>query len=445
MKSGSIIIILLILLSLLVLASGCTGSGPAPVPATTAPVSTKETMVAFVKEAVAYADLNGKDAALAEFSKKNGSFFRGDLYIYAYDLNGTTIAHPVNPEKIGVNRLNEPDARGHAFIRELRDAAQNGTGFVEYYYINPVHANAVEKKLGYVENAGNDWFLGSGIYYGPSGAAASPAVNVPATAREIREFVDHAADFAKKSGKPAAIAAFNNASGPFVSGNVYIYALDYAGNALALPFQPDLVGTNFLPVKDAAGKLYTNTEIQLAKSGGGYLLYNYADPAGNFTVKPKISYVRPVDDTYWIGAGVYTSEDRILDPQLRQFVAEAASYARQHGRQESLAVFKNATGPFVRDDLYVFAYDYNGTVLAWPYRPDQVGINRINVTDTVGTHHVEAMIGAARNGGGLVDYYSVNPANNLTELKISYVTDVDGTWLLGSGRYLEPGPAVLSP
>jgi len=444
MKSRSILITLLIILSLLVLAAGCTRPGPA-VPATPAPVSTNETMVAFVKEAVAYAHLHGKEAALAEFSRKNGSFFRGDLYIYAYDFNGTTIAHPVNPEKIGVNRLNEPDARGHAFIRELRNAAQNGSGFVEYFYINPVHANAVEKKLGYVEKAGDDWFLGSGIYYGPSAAPAGPAVKVPATAREIKEFVDHASDFAKKSGKPAAIAAFNNASGPFVAGNVYIYALDYAGNALALPFQPDLVGTNFLPVRDAGGKLYTNTEIQLAKAGGGYLLYHYADPAENFTVKPKISYVRPVDDTYWIGAGVYTSENRILDPQLRCFVTEAASYARQHGRQESLAVFNNATGPFVKGDLYVFAYDYNGTVLAWPYRPGQVGVNRLNATDMVGTHHVEAMMTAARNGGGIVDYYSVNPANNLTELKISYVTDVDGTWMLGSGRYLAPGPAVLSP
>ena len=70
-------------------------------------------MVAFVQEAVAYAKQNGKEKALAEFSNRNGSFFRGVLYIYAYDYNGTTIAHPVNPEKIGVNRLEEKDAEGN--------------------------------------------------------------------------------------------------------------------------------------------------------------------------------------------------------------------------------------------------------------------------------------------------------------------------------------------
>ena len=35
-------------------------------------------------------------------------------------------------------------------------------------YINPAHNNTVEKKLGYVEKAGDDWWLGSGIYEGPA-------------------------------------------------------------------------------------------------------------------------------------------------------------------------------------------------------------------------------------------------------------------------------------
>ena len=105
-----------------------TQPAPASVPAVTTPAATNGTLVAFVKEAVAYAQSHGKEAALAEFSNRNGSFFRGELYIYVYDFNGTTLAHPVNPEMIGVNRLNETDARGNYFIRELRDTALNGSG-----------------------------------------------------------------------------------------------------------------------------------------------------------------------------------------------------------------------------------------------------------------------------------------------------------------------------
>ena len=177
MKTGSVLISVFLIFSFLLLAAGCSQPEATGVPVIPAPSSTNETMVAFVKEAVAYANTHGKEAALLEFSKKNGSFFRRDLYIYAYDLNGTTIAHPVHPEKIGVSRMYEPDAMGHPFIYELRDAALNGTGFVEYYYINPVHNNTIEKKLGYVEKGGDDWWLGSGIYFGP----VLPAISSPAT------------------------------------------------------------------------------------------------------------------------------------------------------------------------------------------------------------------------------------------------------------------------
>lgn len=151
------------------------GSGTAatPVPAVSAVTDTvtESEMVSFVQEAVAFAKANGKEKALAEFSNRNGSFFRGVLYIYAYDYNGTTIAHPVNPEKIGVNRLQEPDAEGTWFITNLREAAYNGTGFSTYTYINPVHNNTVEKKLGYVEKVDDTWWLGSGIYIGPANPA----------------------------------------------------------------------------------------------------------------------------------------------------------------------------------------------------------------------------------------------------------------------------------
>jgi polar amino acid transport system substrate-binding protein len=276
----------------------------------------------------------------------------------------------------------------------------------------------------------------------PTGTA-SPDHRYPSTSLEIKEYVDHAASWAEKSGRHTALAAFNNASGPYVTGDVYIYALDYSGIALALPFQPGMVGTDFRPLKDATGKPYTDIEIQLAQSGGGYILYRYPYPAANGTSTLKISYVRPVDDTYWIGAGVYTREDLLIDQELLQFVGDARAYALAQGREKALAVFNDQSGPFLSGDLYIFAYDYNGTTLSWPYHPDQIGVNRFDATDPVGTYHIQEMITTAKGGGGMVDYYSTNPVTNRTDLKISYVTDVDGTWLLGAGRYIEPGPMIL--
>lgn len=201
MKYPVMVMLILLCTGLFLLAAGCTtGDGKVPAPApdlgdnssgkpgTPAAPAGTEAMVAFVKEAVADARANGKSAALAEFSNRNGSFFRGELYIYAYDWNGTTIAHPVNPEKIGVNRLNETDAKGGLFIRELRDAARNGSGFAQYYYINPVHNNTVEKKLGYVMKVDDSWWLGSGIYVAPV-TTPVPAGTIPPMAEGGKKMV----------------------------------------------------------------------------------------------------------------------------------------------------------------------------------------------------------------------------------------------------------------
>jgi len=132
-----------------------------------------ETLVAFVESAVEYARVNGKEKALAEFSDPNGSFVRGELYIYAYDFNNVALAHPFDPDKIGVSRMDELDAFGNPYTRQFIDAATNGSGYVRFYYVNPAHNRTVESKLGYVMKVDEDWWLGSGVYTGPAAAPAT--------------------------------------------------------------------------------------------------------------------------------------------------------------------------------------------------------------------------------------------------------------------------------
>jgi polar amino acid transport system substrate-binding protein len=447
-------IISLVLIAAFLLISGCTDTrqgGQTGTPATQPPAvaapaisgtAAREQMVAFVDEAVAYARANGKEKALAEFSNRNGSFVRGELYLYAYDFNGTTIAHPVNPEKIGVNRLYEKDATGSCFIKNLRDAAINGSGFVSYTYINPVHNNTIEQKLGYVRKVDENWWLGSGIYYGTFDPALPATSGAPGTMEDLKSFVRSAADYCRENGKAAALASFNNKSGRFVKGNVYIYALDFGGNVLALPFQPDLVGTNFLNMSDAAGQKFVQSEIAVVQDGGGFVSFMYPNPARSFAIEPKISYVEKVDDTYWIGAGLYVGDNIQADDRAVRFVHDAKTFAEKNGRPASLAAFNNRTGPFITGDLYIFAYDYNGTTLAYPFRPDLIGVNRLDATDPLGKYHIRAMAEAARTGSGVVWYLSENPyRNNATEIKVSYVQDIDGSYFIGAGTYVAPGPA----
>ncbi|NLD57459.1 MAG: histidine kinase, partial [Methanomicrobiales archaeon] len=215
MKPAGVSVITVIILALLILSSGCTGpaspAGPVPLEK---PVfvnaTTNETLVAFVHEAVAYAKIHGKDAALAEFSNPEGSFVRGELYIFAYDFASTTLAHPFSPEKIGINRMNEPDAFGNLYAQGFIDAINKGDGFVWFYYKNPAHNDSIEKKLGYVAKVDDDWWLGSGVYYGPAEPVIPPIQKSPSTTQEIKDFVDSAVAYAQENGKDAALAMFND-------------------------------------------------------------------------------------------------------------------------------------------------------------------------------------------------------------------------------------------
>ncbi len=126
--------------------------------------SNKTELVSFVEAAVAYAQENGKDKALEEFSNKTSSFVRGDLYIYAYDFNGTCLAHPFKPDWIGKNKLDVIDSNGVPSLRNTLNVAMEGKGFTYFIFPNPAHGNRDEFKIAYAMKVDNNWFLGSGIY-----------------------------------------------------------------------------------------------------------------------------------------------------------------------------------------------------------------------------------------------------------------------------------------
>jgi cytochrome c len=74
--------------------------------------ATPEEAKKMVEQAVAYLKTNGQEKALKEFNNPKGKFVKGEMYVFAYDLNAVMKAHPVNPELIGKNLLNEPDSKG---------------------------------------------------------------------------------------------------------------------------------------------------------------------------------------------------------------------------------------------------------------------------------------------------------------------------------------------
>ncbi|GAB7016262.1 cache domain-containing protein [Methanogenium cariaci] len=170
MRTYTILPVLALLMAI-ILVAGCTDTasvnqneaGATPVVTPTPPPSPEELM-AFVQNASEYAEVHGQEAALREFNNPSGQFVKGELYIFSYDLEGTTLALPFQPDLIGKSRWNTTDADGTAFIREMIEMAQSGGGFVRYQYLDPSDNNTVKPKLSYVVEVDQSWIIGSGIY-----------------------------------------------------------------------------------------------------------------------------------------------------------------------------------------------------------------------------------------------------------------------------------------
>jgi len=105
-------------------------------------------------------ELIHKFIAPIRFYKDNSGYF------YAYDLNCVCIAHATQFELPDKNLFNYQDSKGKYVIQELKQTAEKGGGFVEYYWQNPL-TKKEQKKIGYVEMIpGTDYFIGSGVYPG---------------------------------------------------------------------------------------------------------------------------------------------------------------------------------------------------------------------------------------------------------------------------------------
>ena len=125
--------------------------------------SGKDSAKALVKKAVAYVKYQGKEKAIAEISKPRGMFDKGEMYVFAYDLQGVMVAHPKNPTLIGKNLIAVPDIDGNLFRKEIVEKAKSkGSGWVDYMYLNP-ETNELEHKTTYLQKAG-DIILCCGVY-----------------------------------------------------------------------------------------------------------------------------------------------------------------------------------------------------------------------------------------------------------------------------------------
>ena len=87
---------------------------------------------------------------------------------------------------------------------------------------------------------------------------------------------------------------------------MYIFAVDYNGTSLASIALPGRVGTSFYDAVDPTGQYYIRKEIDIARSGGGFIDLQFPNPSHRNAVELKHTYVHDVDGTYFVGSGIYS-------------------------------------------------------------------------------------------------------------------------------------------
>ena len=121
---------------------------------------------AFAERAVAHIQGVGRDKAFADFSRPDGGYVDGELYMFCYAADGTNLAHGGNPGFVGKNLLNVKDPDGKLANAEIiRTGLEQGTGWVDFRWPNPM-TKKIEAKSAYVIRVDPATVCGSGYYKG---------------------------------------------------------------------------------------------------------------------------------------------------------------------------------------------------------------------------------------------------------------------------------------
>lgn len=99
---------------------------------------TEDECIAKCSAAVQLIKDKGLDAGIASINKKDGNFVSDTTFVILFDLDGTVLAHPLKPDTIGKNRLNDKDSKGKAYYKEYVEVAKTkGSGWVDHMWSSP--------------------------------------------------------------------------------------------------------------------------------------------------------------------------------------------------------------------------------------------------------------------------------------------------------------------
>ncbi|MCG3712884.1 methyl-accepting chemotaxis protein [Aliarcobacter butzleri] len=189
-------------------------------------------------------------------------------YFFVYDKNSTILKLPLTPEREGTKNTG-------SHIKEfIKTAFEKGEGFVPYQQVIP--GKAPREKLSNVRLfEPYEWVVGTGVYI----------------------------DNEEKELKAKALEEISKIR---FGQDGYFFVYDYDGTNIMHPVNPALVGKNLMENKSKKGVYYIKDLIEVAKKGGGTVLFDFPKSKDDPKLYDKIGYADGLQEWKWmIGTGVY--------------------------------------------------------------------------------------------------------------------------------------------
>lgn len=126
---------------------------------------TKDEAKALANAALVHIKKVGNEQAFKDFTTDKANWSKKDLYVFALDNKGATLAHGANEKLVGKNMMELKDQNGKAFVKEIIDiSTTKGEGWVDYDWAHPVTKKAEGKSTFVKRIPGFDGSVSFGTY-----------------------------------------------------------------------------------------------------------------------------------------------------------------------------------------------------------------------------------------------------------------------------------------
>jgi cytochrome c len=213
-------------------------------------------------------------------------------------------------------------------------------------------------------------------------------------------------------------------------GEIGIFVFDDKGVCYVCGNDETVIWKDFYDEKTQLGETFIPEMVRVGTNGGTvHFRWN------NGTAQAYVRTVEKDGQTYIIGSLFFPASASFATKEL---VKSAIRYGEVHSAQELFEQINNPRGKFVYGDVYLYAYDFNGNIMAHGESKELVGQNVLNDKDPEGRYRTREMIALAKGseGEGWFTYKSMQGEYE-KRVYIQRFTDLKTgkDYLIGGGYY----------